>query len=37
MAFFDSAYQGFTTGDLIKDSFSLRLFADDGRIPIMLA
>jgi aspartate/tyrosine/aromatic aminotransferase len=26
-SFFDSAYQGFATGDVVKDAFALRLFA----------
>jgi aspartate aminotransferase len=29
MAFFDMAYQGFTSGDLMKDAYSLRYFARD--------
>lgn len=29
LAFFDAAYQGFTTGDLDKDSYSVRLFAEN--------
>jgi aspartate aminotransferase len=28
--FFDSAYQGFASGDLIKDAASVRLFAERG-------
>ena len=28
--FFDTAYQGFASGDLIKDVASIRLFADRG-------
>ncbi len=27
--FFDSAYQGFTSGDVVEDAYSLRLFAKD--------
>ena len=30
LPFFDMAYQGFATGDLDKDSFALRKFADSG-------
>ena len=30
--FFDMAYQGFSTGDLVKDSYSLRKFADPSAI-----
>jgi len=30
LPFFDMAYQGFATGDLDKDSYALRLFADSG-------
>jgi len=29
-AFFDTAYQGFVTGDLIKDGASIRVFVDEG-------
>jgi aspartate aminotransferase, mitochondrial len=36
IAFFDMAYQGFTTGDIIKDAYSLRLFTEKGDIPTML-
>jgi len=28
--FFDSAYQGFASGDLIRDIASVRLFAERG-------
>lgn len=28
--FFDSAYQGFASGDLMKDGFALRYFLDQG-------
>lgn len=28
LAFFDMAYQGFTTGDILKDAYSLRLFTE---------
>lgn len=28
--FFDAAYQGFASGDLLKDVASIRLFADKG-------
>ena len=30
MPFFDSAYQGFATGDLEKDAWPIRYFADQG-------
>jgi len=30
LAFFDSAYQGYASGDLAYDAFSVRLFADAG-------
>jgi aspartate aminotransferase, mitochondrial len=30
------AYQGFTSGDINKDSFSLKLFTKDQNIPVML-
>jgi len=30
LPFFDSAYQGFASGDLDKDALSIRLFADSG-------
>uniref|UniRef100_A0A061SBP2 Aspartate aminotransferase n=1 Tax=Tetraselmis sp. GSL018 TaxID=582737 RepID=A0A061SBP2_9CHLO len=30
LVFFDSAYQGFASGDLEEDAFSVRLFADAG-------
>lgn len=30
LPFFDMAYQGFASGDLEKDSYGLRLFANDG-------
>jgi aspartate aminotransferase len=36
MPFFDVAYQGFATGDLDKDAFAPRLFADAG-LEIMVA
>lgn len=36
MPYFDMAYQGFASGDLVKDSYSLRLFADAESIPFML-
>ena len=29
--FFDSAYQGFASGDLDRDAYSIRLFADRGK------
>jgi aspartate/tyrosine/aromatic aminotransferase len=31
LAFFDNAYQGFVSGDYIKDAFAVRLFAEAGR------
>jgi len=34
--FMDMAYQGFTSGDVDKDAYALRLFADSG-LPIVLA
>lgn len=37
LAFFDMAYQGFTSGDTELDAYSLRLFAENDDIPIMLA
>ena len=30
LPFFDMAYQGFASGDLVKDSYALRKFADSG-------
>jgi len=30
LPFFDSAYQGYASGDLVQDAFSVRLFADAG-------
>ena len=36
IALFDSAYQGYATGDLEKDAFALRHFVAQG-IPVMLA
>ena len=30
LPFFDMAYQGFASGDLVKDSYALRKFADNG-------
>lgn len=36
LPFFDSAYQGFASGDLEKDAYSIRLFADAG-IDMLLA
>jgi len=30
LAFFDSAYQGYASGDLVKDAYSVRLFAKAG-------
>ena len=37
VAFFDSAYQGFASGDAEKDASALRLFVDKQDIPVMLA
>mmetsp|Transcript_11797 Transcript_11797/g.13597 ORF Transcript_11797/g.13597 Transcript_11797/m.13597 type:complete len:400 (+) Transcript_11797:163-1362(+) len=34
--FFDSAYQGFASGDLERDAYSIRLFAENG-IPLLCA
>ncbi|XP_003706300.1 glutamate oxaloacetate transaminase 2 [Megachile rotundata] len=34
--FFDMAYQGFATGDIVRDAFAVRLFAKEG-IPFALA
>lgn len=34
LPYFDMAYQGFATGDLSRDNWAVRLFADNG-IPIM--
>ena len=31
------AYQGFTTGDILKDAYSLRLFTEQGDISAMLS
>jgi len=36
LAFFDSAYQGFASGDAEKDAFALRFFTSR-KIPVMLA
>ena len=36
LAFFDSAYQGFASGDIVKDSYGLRKFAGSS-VPVMLA
>lgn len=36
VAFFDMAYQGFTTGDIERDAYSLRLFTEKGDVPTML-
>jgi aspartate aminotransferase, cytoplasmic len=30
--FFDSAYQGFASGDLIKDAYSIRYFLEQGKL-----
>lgn len=35
-AFFDSAYQGFASGDPAKDAFSVRLFESRGDIPMLV-
>ena len=39
IAFFDMAYQGFTSGNIHEDAFALRLFANDlaADIPLILA
>lgn len=34
-AFFDSAYQGFATGDLDRDAGSMRVFAEK-RVPMLV-
>ena len=34
-AFFDSAYQGFATGDLDRDASSMRMFADK-KVPMLV-
>ena len=34
-AFFDSAYQGFATGDLDRDAGSMRMFADK-KVPMLV-
>lgn len=34
--FFDMAYQGFSSGDINKDAEGLRLFVDDGHLPIFV-
>lgn len=36
IAFFDMAYQGFASGDTVKDAFALRHFVDQG-VPVLLA
>jgi aspartate aminotransferase len=36
IVFFDSAYQGFASGDSEQDAFALRYFVDQG-VPVMLA
>jgi len=33
--FFDMAYQGFASGDLVKDAYALRLFVADGHRPAL--
>ena len=30
---FDTAYQGYATGDLEKDAYAMRAFADAGAMP----
>lgn len=35
-AFFDSAYQGFASGDPAKDAFAVRLFESRGDIPMLV-
>mmetsp|Transcript_16353 Transcript_16353/g.21403 ORF Transcript_16353/g.21403 Transcript_16353/m.21403 type:complete len:436 (-) Transcript_16353:208-1515(-) len=37
VAFFDSAYQGFASGDSEQDASAMRLFVDQQNIPVMLA
>ena len=37
VVFFDSAYQGFASGDAEKDAFALRYFTQERQLPVMLA
>ena len=37
VVFFDSAYQGFASGDAEKDAFALRYFVQERQLPVMLA
>jgi aspartate aminotransferase, mitochondrial len=37
VAFFDSAYQGFASGDAERDAWALRYFVQRGDIPVLLA
>ena len=37
IAFFDSAYQGFASGDVERDAWALRYFVERGDIPVLLA
>ena len=37
LVFFDSAYQGFASGDAEKDAFALRYFVQERQLPVMLA
>lgn len=37
VVFFDSAYQGFASGDAEKDAFALRYFVQERQIPVLLA
>jgi len=37
LPFFDAAYQGFTSGDLDRDAYSLRLFASAGPTELLVA
>ena len=34
-AFFDMAYQGFASGDTVKDAFALRYFIEQGHLPAL--
>jgi len=35
LPFFDMAYQGFASGDLTNDAYALRLFVEDGHLPVL--
>ena len=37
VTFFDSAYQGFASGDAEKDAFALRYFVQERQLPVLLA